>query len=322
MLLSNGTKTCAVALAATAAMLWAGRQAGAQEIRSKVVTKSRAPANAFEFPSRWDKASELLSRKVTNNANEHLGKIEDIVIDADSGRILYAVLSFGGFLGLGDKLFAIPWESLQLPSGNEAIVLNVDKEQLKNAPGFDKKNWPNFADEQFATTTYTYYKVTPFWKGHGETKLVTERGPNDRYAERWNEPARNVQKTSDLIGENVHNRQDEAIGEIKDLSIDPENGRILYAILGYRGKYFSIPWPAVSLSSDGKYAIVDIAKDRLTDTVSFEPSHWPNYSDERWATETYNYYHVQPYWTTTEYKEKVTKDGKVKIKEKKERRGS
>ena len=161
MLLSNGTKTCAVALAATAAMLWAGSPAGAQEVRSKVVTKSRA--NAFEFPSRWDKASELLSRKVTNNANEHLGKIEDIVIDADSGRILYAVLSFGGFLGVGDKLFAIPWEALKLNEDRKCFILGIEKERLQNAPGFDKDNWPDMANPRWSENIYNYYGYKAAW---------------------------------------------------------------------------------------------------------------------------------------------------------------
>jgi sporulation protein YlmC with PRC-barrel domain len=303
-------------MTAIAAALWSST-AVAQETRTRVITAG----DDFRMATRWEKASALMGRKVINNANENLGKIEDIVIDSNSGRILYGVLSFGGFLGMGDKLFAIPWSSLQLNSGDQATVLNVDKDRLKNAPGFDKKNWPNFADEQFATATYKHYEVTPYWQAR-ETRMVSEKSDDGAvtvYRERWYQPAKGWQKTSDLIGKNVRNRQNEDIGEINDLAIDPESGRVLYAILKFKGKYFSIPWPAVSPTSDNKYINLDISKDMLKDEVGFDKDRWPNFADERWATETYNYYHVKPYWTTTtKYEEKV-KDGKVKIKETRER---
>lgn len=75
------------------------------------------------------------------------------MIDLESGRVAYAVLSFGGFLGMGDKLFAIPWSSLA----------NVDKELLKAAPGFDKDHWPNMADHTWGAKVYTYYGAKPYW---------------------------------------------------------------------------------------------------------------------------------------------------------------
>ena len=82
----------------------------------------------------------LIGSKVVNAKNEDLGKIEDVVLDAGSGRIAYAVLSFGGFLGMGDKYFAIPWNAIHFNLSEEHAVLNVDKKLLENAPGFDKDN--------------------------------------------------------------------------------------------------------------------------------------------------------------------------------------
>lgn len=84
--------------------------------------------------------------KVRNLAGEDLGKIEDIMLDVGASRIAYAVLSFGGFLGMGDKFFAIPWEALSLDAENKCFLLDVPKAQLENAPGFDKDNWPDMAD--------------------------------------------------------------------------------------------------------------------------------------------------------------------------------
>lgn len=105
---------------------------------------------------------ELSGFSVKNGEGEDLGKIEDLAIDVASGRIAYAVLSFGGLLGIGNKYFAVPWEALTL-HGNEVILLDVDKEKLKNAPGFDKDDWPDMADRQWGASIYTYYGRTPYW---------------------------------------------------------------------------------------------------------------------------------------------------------------
>ncbi len=106
----------------------------------------------------------VIGSKVINQQNEDLGKIEDIVIDADAGRIAYAVLSFGGFLGLGDKYFAIPWEALRFNLSDKHALLNVDKKLLENAPGFSKENWPNMADATWGNQIFTHYGYKPYWE--------------------------------------------------------------------------------------------------------------------------------------------------------------
>ena len=90
--------------------------------------------------------------------------MDHVMIDVPTGRIAYAVLSFGGFLGMGDKLFAVPWAALKLDPANKCFVLAASKEHLKKAPGFDKDNWPTFADEKWAVQIHTYYKSRPYWE--------------------------------------------------------------------------------------------------------------------------------------------------------------
>ena len=108
----------------------------------------------------------ICSDQVKNAAGEDLGKIENLMIDLHSGRIAYAVLSFGGFLKMGNKLFAIPWEALKVDSLNKKFILDVDKSRLENAPGFDKDNWPNMADPSFGSTLYRHYGFKPYWEMH------------------------------------------------------------------------------------------------------------------------------------------------------------
>ena len=108
-------------------------------------------------------ADTLEGDDIVNTANEKLGKLEHIMIDVPTDRVAYAVLSFGGFLGMGDKLFAIPWRALRIDPPNHRFILDVDKETLKNAPGFDKDQWPSMADEQWARDVHAYYHARPYW---------------------------------------------------------------------------------------------------------------------------------------------------------------
>jgi len=108
-------------------------------------------------------ASTLAGDRVINASGEDIGKIDEIMIDTPTGRIAYAVLSFGGFLGMGDKLFAIPWNRLALDEGNKVFRLDVDKDTLKRAPGFDKDHWPDMADRSWGTEIYKYYHSEPYW---------------------------------------------------------------------------------------------------------------------------------------------------------------
>ena len=107
-------------------------------------------------------AGTLTGDDVYNQHGEDLGDIKEIMLDMRSGRVAYAVLSYGGFLGLGDKLFAVPWGALKLDAENKRFVLNVEKNRLADAPGFDKEHWPNMADPAWAQGIHTYYGTTPY----------------------------------------------------------------------------------------------------------------------------------------------------------------
>src|SRR5256885_1294665 len=104
----------------------------------------------------------IIGSSVVNQQNQDLGKIEDLVIDAGSGRIAYAVLSFGGFLGLGDKYFAIPWQAFRFDLADKYGVLNIDKRLLENAAGFDKENWPDMTDTNWGSKIFTHYGYRPY----------------------------------------------------------------------------------------------------------------------------------------------------------------
>lgn len=102
-------------------------------------------------------ADSITGDDVCNMQDDNLGTIQDLMIDVQTGKIRYAVLSSGGFLGMGDRLFAIPWDALNLDKENKRFLLDVDAERLKEAPGFDKDHWPNMSDETWNSTVESYY---------------------------------------------------------------------------------------------------------------------------------------------------------------------
>jgi hypothetical protein len=112
---------------------------------------------------------DIIGTKVVNPQDEDLGKIEDLIVDS-SGRVSYAVLAFGGFLGMGDKDFAIPFNAFTFDTANSRAVLNVDKKLLKNAPGFDRNNWPNLSDPSFGQDISSYYGYSVYDDAPGVTR--------------------------------------------------------------------------------------------------------------------------------------------------------
>ncbi len=107
------------------------------------------------------RCSTLSGTLVLDAHGQELGKIEDIALDLLAGRVAYAVLSFGGILGIGDKLFAVPWKKLK--RHRQEWQLNVERHRLEQAPGFNKENWPDLADPSWEMQISGYYGSDVNW---------------------------------------------------------------------------------------------------------------------------------------------------------------
>lgn len=103
--------------------------------------------------------STLMNEPVRNLAGDHIGKVEDYMLDLNKGCVEYAVLSFGGFMGIGTKLFAIPWDAMQLDTENHNWILDVSEERLRDAPGFDKNNWPDMTNTDYRDSLQSFWSV-------------------------------------------------------------------------------------------------------------------------------------------------------------------
>jgi sporulation protein YlmC with PRC-barrel domain/stress response protein YsnF len=225
----------------------------------------------------------LTGNDAVNIEGERLGTIASYAIDLEQGRIAYAILSFGGFLGFGDKWFAVPWDAMQFSPHDKKFILNVNKELLEQAPGFDKDNWPSPDDRQFALEVYKYYGRVPYWEQGGGSKMPHQ----------WS----NIQELSTMRGKPVYTSDGEKLGEFEEIYHDEATGepewiRVkssgLGGILGT--KYFLVSLQGAEFQDDEYPAIrVPYSKDRVQDAPDIDDD-WISEEDER---RLYNYYGLQ-----------------------------
>lgn len=122
---------------------------------------TRAPSVALTH--RAIATSALRNARIHNFAGEDLGKVDDLVLDLHSGRIVYVVVSLGGFLGIGDKLFAVPWELFSVRPGEPQLFLDIDRVMLEDAPSFERSRWPDMASEAWSDSIRLHYSQKPYW---------------------------------------------------------------------------------------------------------------------------------------------------------------
>jgi sporulation protein YlmC with PRC-barrel domain len=137
------------------------KQVELNQANKEVVVERAQEAN--KSMQQVSRSSKITGAKVKNTTGDSLGQINDLVIDPSNGQVVYAVVSFCGLMGMGDKLFAIPWRALHWTSPKDYYVLDLDKDTLKKAPGFDKKHWPENSEkwEEQREALGQFYRVTP-----------------------------------------------------------------------------------------------------------------------------------------------------------------
>jgi sporulation protein YlmC with PRC-barrel domain len=251
-------------------------------------------------PHAW-LASDLIGMKVVSQEGESLGKIADVVVHP-GGETSYAVLAFGGWLGMGDKLFAMPWTVLRAVEPDTAkedsersLVLPLDKERLKLAPGFDKKSWPITANANWTKDIDAFY--------------LGSTNPNSR------NPAEAVLRASvitwratELRGANVQAADGKKLGDIKELVIDT-NGRVSYVALSVGGflglgdRLVAVPWDSLMFSlggdtGDEKRISLASTKEQLGKAPQFngDEEHRTEMCTPAWITHVHKYFSCPPYW--------------------------
>lgn len=148
--------------------------------RSDDVARSADPAAM----RRSMRASELMGKDLHSPSNDEVGEIKELVIDVRGARFPYVVISSGGFLGLGDKLHAIPWEAIQVKpdaagKDKDKLVVGLAKDRVLKAPEFKKDDWARMTDRAWVSELYTYYGYKPYWSDTVEAGFKEGEKPRD-----------------------------------------------------------------------------------------------------------------------------------------------
>jgi sporulation protein YlmC with PRC-barrel domain len=238
-----------------------------------------------------ERANKLVGKEVQDSQNQKAGKIDNIVVDLESGRIIYAVIGSGGVLGAGEKKYAVPPQIFQTGSPS-SLKLTVDKQKLTSAPEFtkDMDKDTELGKGEFVSKVYDAFGQSNFWKALNATPSNGE--------------FHNVHKVTDLIGMKINNVSDQSIGKVENVILNLPAGRVAYVILspdsslGLGNNYYALPPDALTLSSDKKTLTSDITKDKLAAAPHFTRDNWATISDPAWAAQVYQYYGKQAWFTS------------------------
>ena len=298
---------------ALAAPLAAEEKENKESKATKADAAAKADAGSKEGPkvkvASTFRASDLMDLDVRNKEGKDIGAIEDLVVELNSGEIRYAALSFGGFAGFNDKLFAVPWKAIQFKfdEDDRYLVVDISEEKLENAHGFDENEWPNVADPKWAAQVDKDFSPADE-SAAKENKEKKEAGTKK---DGENVVYDAVYRVSSLKDMEVRNKEGKDLGTIDELVFELNEGRVAYAALSHGGvlgvgdKLFAIPFEAFTLvhKPDEKYLVLNVSEKKLEAGRGFDENDWPDVADADWKAELDKHYEI-----SRKPKESSTKD--------------
>jgi sporulation protein YlmC with PRC-barrel domain len=265
------------------------------------------------------KARDVIGMTVKNNQDERLGKVEDLAIDLPSGRVLQAIISVGGFAGVGDTLIAVPPGALQRDAEHKILRLDADKEKLKNAPRFETSKWAEDSDSTHLSKVYSYYGEEPAYgfvqAGESSPNTASTRQPDGTWKDRTITDRRGMipasrlaksERAGKVIGMSVRNLQNEKLGKVENILVDLPAGRIVAVVissggfLGMGDEFSAVPPSALSPAPKRDTLQMEASTDALRNAPHFKSGNWPDFSQSDYTAGVYRAYQVDPYFSSVE----------------------
>jgi sporulation protein YlmC with PRC-barrel domain len=268
-----------------------------------------AAAGPLERLGRVNNAGDMLGQPLRNLSNEKLGRIEEVLVDVESGRILEVIVSMGGVKGFGNHPVAVLPGAISRETNKGVFQLSVAREKVKGAPQINLANWHPGADTNHVLEVYHYYGEKPFFA--------------ERRFEQDAKPRRlgHLERGSKVLGMSLENARGEKLGRVEDLMFDLENGRIVQVIIsigavkGLGDELSAVPPTVLRYTEARNGLLLDVGKDALALAPHFKRDQWPAWN-ARFAGENYRAFGVEPYFVAeTRLPERTARDreaGKLK----------
>ena len=215
-------------------------------------------------PGRMKFASEMMNKVAVDMRGRNLGDIEDVAVNPDNGEVVYIALARGGFLGLGEKLHAVPCERVIGMMPNR-VRFDIRRSELNDNTGFEGDQWPNKPHSQFAGSSNT-------------------------------NSANKIAKISDVLGKDIVNSQNETLGEVEDIVVDIDNDHVAYLLVDCDDADGMVAVPASAVKHQNDKCMVNMSKSEFTQLARFEEGDYPNWFNDRWSQSIHREFNVQPYW--------------------------
>jgi sporulation protein YlmC with PRC-barrel domain len=237
-------------------------------------TASASQANATQSANyRALRASEVIGKSVRNSQGQDIGKIEDMVIDLNTGQVRHAILSFDPGILSAERLFAVPVNELRMATDRDDIVYDVSRERLESA-SFNRSEW----NENFLRDPARLSRIDP-----GARTAQSAQG--------------NLQRASDLIGQNVKSRTGETIGELEELVVNMAQQNVHYAVMKFDASWapgtesrFVLPLNAFQPSADRTELVLDVDRSKVQAMKRFSDANYANLNDRTFVTDVDRYF--------------------------------
>ncbi|MDY0281401.1 MAG: PRC-barrel domain-containing protein [Salinivirgaceae bacterium] len=243
--------------------------------------------------------SKFIGLDIENPQGDNIGKVKDIMLDS-IGRINYVAVSYGGFMGMGDKMYTVPTDAFTFKRNSDSfyddikLVLNINKEELEADKGFDTDNWPNLDDEGYRKDLDKRY-------------YIDRSNMNDTHKmyKKYNSTMKGGYSVlgSKFLGLEIKNPQGDNIGQVKDIILD-STGLVRYVAVSYGGfmgmgeKMYTVPMDAFTFTRDSDSFFDDvklslnISKEQLKDHKGFDTKNWPDLDDKAYRKELDKRYNI------------------------------
>lgn len=232
-------------------------------------------------------ANKVYGKQVMSSDNQKIGNLNNLIIDLESGHILYATLAADkGRIAVPPQIFT------KTPGPNDKTVqVNVPKQKIEGAPQFGNWDKPEeLGQAQFISQVYQYFGQNAWWQGAQAANVGTFH---------------NVHKASEAIGMNVLDVKNAGLGKVNNVMVDLPNGRVAYLILTPNPSFnlgnnlYALPPDAFTLSADHKNLVSGIDQAKLAGAPHFDKNNWAQLSDPSYASQVYSYYGKQAYFNTS-----------------------